>query len=82
MFLGLSSVGLYEALCIILKDRFSIDIKKIISKFSTGEKEENDDEQQEEENIEDEFGTGENEPEEEMDEFSVSDEEPPDIPTI
>ena len=34
MFLGLSSVGLYEALCIILKDRFSIDVKKIVSKFS------------------------------------------------
>lgn len=34
MFLGLSSVGLYESLCIILKDRFSIDIKKIVSKFS------------------------------------------------
>ena len=44
MFLGLSSVGLYEALCIIIKDRFSIDIKKMISKFSAGEKEENDDE--------------------------------------
>ena len=34
MFLGLSSVGLYESFCIILKDRFSIDIKKIVSKFS------------------------------------------------
>lgn len=42
MFLGLSSVGLYETLCIILKDRFSIDIKKIISKFSTGENDEDD----------------------------------------
>lgn len=29
MFLGLSSVGLYEALCLLIKDRFSIDIKKI-----------------------------------------------------
>ena len=45
MFLGLSSVGLYEALCIILKDRFSIDVKKIVSKFSTGEKEENNDDE-------------------------------------
>lgn len=34
MFLGLSSVGLYEMLCITLKDRFSIDVKKIVSKFS------------------------------------------------
>lgn len=34
MFLGLSSVGLYESFCIILKNRFSIDIKKIVSKFS------------------------------------------------
>lgn len=34
MFLGLSSVGLYESFCIILKDRLSIDIKKIVSKFS------------------------------------------------
>ena len=47
MFLGLSSVGLYEALCIIIKDRFSIDIKKIISKFSAGEKEENNDDEME-----------------------------------
>ena len=44
--------------------------------------EENEDEQQEDENIEDEFGTEENGPEEEMDELNVSDEEPPDIPTI
>ena len=28
-FLGLSSVGLYEILCIMIKDRFSIDIKQI-----------------------------------------------------
>lgn len=28
-FLGLSSVGLYEVLCIVIKDRFSIDIKQI-----------------------------------------------------
>lgn len=28
-FLGLSSVGLYEALCIAIKERFSIDIKRI-----------------------------------------------------
>lgn len=28
-FLGLSSVGLYEILCIIIKDRFSIDIKQL-----------------------------------------------------
>lgn len=28
-FLGLSSVGLYEALCITIKERFSIDIKRI-----------------------------------------------------
>lgn len=34
MFIGLSSVGLYEVLCIMLKDRFSIDVKKIVSKFS------------------------------------------------
>ena len=47
MFLGLSSVGLYEALCIIIKDRFSIDIKKMISKFSAGEKEENNDDEME-----------------------------------
>ena len=45
--------------------------------------EENGDEQQEEENIEDEFGTEEEgSEEEEMDEFGVSDEELPDIPTI
>lgn len=28
-FLGLSSVGLYEILCIMIKDRFSIDIKQL-----------------------------------------------------
>lgn len=28
-FLGLSSVGLYEAICIIVKERFSIDINNI-----------------------------------------------------
>ena len=32
MFIGLSSVGLYETLCIIVKDRFSIDLKSILSK--------------------------------------------------
>lgn len=32
-FLGLSSVGLYEALCIVVKERFSIDIKNIVNKF-------------------------------------------------
>lgn len=32
IFLGLSSVGLYEMLCIVLKDRFSIDVKKIMNK--------------------------------------------------
>ncbi|MGN1393268.1 MAG: phage holin family protein [Succinivibrionaceae bacterium] len=33
IFLGLSSVGLYEALCIAAKDRLSIDIKEIIGKY-------------------------------------------------
>lgn len=33
-FLGLSSVGLYEALCTAVKDRFSIDIKKIYSNIN------------------------------------------------
>lgn len=28
-FLGLSSVGLYEALCVVIKERFSIDINQI-----------------------------------------------------
>jgi hypothetical protein len=28
-FLGLSSVGLYEAICTLVKDRFSIDIEQI-----------------------------------------------------
>jgi hypothetical protein len=34
IFLGLSSVGLYEALCIMIKSRFDIDVSKIFSKFS------------------------------------------------
>ena len=29
IFLGLSSTGMYEAICIIVKDRFSIDLKQI-----------------------------------------------------
>ena len=29
IFIGFSSVGLYEALCLLIKDRFSVDIKKI-----------------------------------------------------
>ena len=29
VFIGFSSVGLYEAICIIIKDRFSVDLKKI-----------------------------------------------------
>lgn len=28
-FLGLASVGVYEALCIVIKDRFSLDIKQL-----------------------------------------------------
>lgn len=29
IFLGLSSTGMYEAICIIVKNRFSIDLKRI-----------------------------------------------------
>ena len=29
IFIGFSSVGLYETLCLLIKDRFSVDIKKI-----------------------------------------------------
>ena len=29
IFLGLSSTGMYEAICIIVKNRFSIDLKQI-----------------------------------------------------
>lgn len=32
-FLGLSSVGLYESLCIIVKRRFDIDLTEIFSKY-------------------------------------------------
>lgn len=34
-FLGLSSVGLYEALCIIVKRRFDIDVAEILSKYGS-----------------------------------------------
>jgi hypothetical protein len=34
-FLGLSSVGLYESLCIIVKKRFDIDIAEIISHYGS-----------------------------------------------
>ena len=37
-FLGLASVGLYEALCIMIKDRFSIDIKKIYNNIINSDK--------------------------------------------
>ncbi len=32
-FLGLSSVGLYEALCIVVQERFSISIEDIVNKY-------------------------------------------------
>lgn len=38
MFLGFSSVGLYEALCLLIKDRFSIDIKKVYSNITNSDK--------------------------------------------
>lgn len=38
VFLGLSSTGLYEALCTIIKDRFSIDIKKICNNIINPDK--------------------------------------------
>lgn len=34
-FLGLSSVGLYESLCVIVKKRFDIDIAKILSYYES-----------------------------------------------
>ena len=34
-FLGLSSVGLYESLCVIVKKRFDIDIAEIISHYGS-----------------------------------------------
>lgn len=34
-FLGLSSVGLYESLCIIVKKRFDIDIAEIIAHYGS-----------------------------------------------
>lgn len=37
-FMGLSSVGLYEALCIIVKERFSIDINKIYNNMINRDK--------------------------------------------
>lgn len=33
IFLGLSSVGLYEALCIVVQERFSISIEDIVNKY-------------------------------------------------
>lgn len=39
-FLGLSSVGLYEALCIVLKDRFSVDIKNVYNNIVNQDKKE------------------------------------------
>lgn len=39
IFLGFASVGVYEALCTIFKERFSIDIKKILAKYSLGSNE-------------------------------------------
>lgn len=44
-FLGLSSVGLYEALCIIVKERFSIDIKNIVKKFYNSQDASSDDQE-------------------------------------
>ena len=38
MFLGFSSVGLYEALCLLIKDRFSIDIKKVYGNITNADK--------------------------------------------
>ena len=38
MFLGFSSVGLYEALCLLIKDRFSIDIKKVYNNLINSDK--------------------------------------------
>lgn len=32
-FIGLSSTGLYEALCIVIKKRFSIDIPALVKKY-------------------------------------------------
>lgn len=40
MFLGLSSVGLYEILCLLVKDRFSVDIKKIYNNIINSDKNE------------------------------------------
>lgn len=37
-FLGLASVGLYEAICTIIKDRFSVDIKKIYNNMINDDK--------------------------------------------
>jgi len=34
IFVGLSSVGVYEILCVVAKERFSIDIESIINKYS------------------------------------------------
>lgn len=45
VFLGLSSVGLYEALCVIVKDRFSIDINKIVDKIFGSDMSDSDDEE-------------------------------------
>lgn len=38
IFLGLSSTGLYEALCVVLKDRFSVDIKQIYNNILNSDK--------------------------------------------
>lgn len=38
MFLGFSSVGLYEALCLLIKDRFSIDIKRLYNNIINSDK--------------------------------------------
>lgn len=38
MFLGLSSTGLYEAACEVVKERFSIDIKQIYNNIIMGER--------------------------------------------
>ena len=43
-FLGLSSVGLYESICTLVKKRFSIDLKKIYNNIVNGYEEEKDDE--------------------------------------
>lgn len=39
LFLGLSSVGLYEAICTVVKDRFSIDLNKIYNNMINDEEE-------------------------------------------